>query len=102
MKNLGKTLFGALLGGALLMGSGCVDMTIGRRIDGDKVKLVRPGLTTDSEVREYFGAPQHQTKTATGQIWVYRYVSDDLKTIQDLMVSFGEDSTVCVVNRDGV
>jgi len=97
-----KTMIGALLLGTLLMGTGCVDLTVGARIDGDKVKLVRPGLTTDGEVREYFGAPLHQTKTATGQIWVYRYVSGDLKTIQDLMISFGEDSTVCVVNRDGV
>ncbi|MBL4845321.1 MAG: hypothetical protein JKY65_07340 [Planctomycetes bacterium] len=90
---------------ALLLGvfmTGCVDLTIGAPIDADQIKLVREGLTTTDDVQGYFGAPLHKTKTATGEIWVYRYVSDDLSTIQDLMVSFGEDSTVCVVNRDGI
>lgn len=91
---------GALLLGACL--TGCVDLTVGAPINADQIKRVREGLTTKGEVKEYFGNPLHQTKTATGDIWVYRYVSDDLNTIQDLMVSFGEDQTVCVVNRDGI
>ena len=70
--------------------TGCVDLTIGRPIAQDNVKLVRPGLTTSGEVTQYFGTPNHKTKTSGGEIWVYRYMNGK-GTCQDLVVSFTGD-----------
>lgn len=80
--------------------AGCVDLTVGRPIPGDQIKLVREGLTTSTEVREMFGGPLHQTKTETGEIWVYRYVTET--KCQELVISFGEDETVAVFTREGI
>lgn len=95
-----KMTIAALLSAALL--TGCVDLQVGHPVATDNIKLVREGLTTSGEVQGYFGQPNHKTRTPTGEIWVYRYVSPDLNSIQELVISFGEDLTVCVVSRDGV
>jgi outer membrane protein assembly factor BamE (lipoprotein component of BamABCDE complex) len=97
MKRFYRLLTVGLLAAAL---GGCVDMTVGRPIPGDQIKLVREGLTTKTEVRELFGGPLHTTKTESGEIWVYRHVTES--ACQELVVSFGEDDTVCVFTRDGV
>lgn len=99
MRTIKMTLM-ALVAAALL--TGCVDLTVGRPIASDQIKLVREGLTTQGEVQGYFGQPNHKTRTPTGEIWVYRYVSPELTTVQELVVSFGEDQTVCVISRDGI
>lgn len=97
MKSIKKVLAILFLSAAI---AGCVDLTIGRPIPGDQIKLVREGLTTTYEVREMFGGPLHQTKTETGEIWVYRYVTET--TCQELVISFGEDETVAVFTREGI
>lgn len=95
-----KTFLVALVFAAPLLG-GCVDMRIGRPIDSDKIKLIREGERTSNWVRENFGQPLRKTKTDSGEIWVYRH-TDGTNVCQELVISFGEDDTVCVYTADGI
>ncbi|MGE0707595.1 MAG: hypothetical protein AB7N76_08005 [Planctomycetota bacterium] len=98
-----KHLITMVCASALLAGlTGCVDLRVGRPIPAEEVKRIREGASTSTEVKELFGAPHRRTKTQSGEIWVYRYVSPDESKCQELVVSFGEDDTVCVFTADGL
>lgn len=74
---------------ALLIAVGCT--TRGRQFSADDVPRIRPGVTTQQEVRRVFGAPSSVRVSASGDArWSYVYEEQtrrDTRTLTKIGVS---------------
>lgn len=97
-----KRIASLLLVAAALASAGCTNLVVGKPIASDNLKRITAGRTTTTDIQEWFGSPLRQHQTETGKIFVYRYINPKTNACQELIISFSEDDSVCVVSKQGL
>jgi len=94
----GRLLLSLVLGMAVIwivLSSGCA--TVGRDFPVDRVSDIRLGETTQSEIREMFGAPWRVGIEDGQRTWTYgkyRYSPFGESRTQDLVIRFDQNDVV--------